>query len=63
MAQREPPHAPGEQHMKPGDHVWRGTPGSGEALCPDCGGSGKLDNHPCETCEGTGIVIEPIGGA
>lgn len=63
MAQREPPHAPGGKEMKPGDKAWSGTPGTGEALCPDCGGSGKIEGRPCPTCDGSGIVIEGIGGA
>ena len=49
--------------MAPGDEAPRGTPGAGENLCPACGGSGKLDGAACENCEGTGVVIEEIGGA
>ena len=47
----------------PGDEAPPGTPGTGENLCRDCNGSGKLDGRPCPTCDGTGKVIERIGGA
>ena len=48
--------------INPGDQAASGTPGSGENVCPDCKGSGKLQNAPCKTCGGTGKVIEGIGG-
>jgi hypothetical protein len=47
---------------KPGDDAEAGTPGTGENLCPACRGSGKLDGKACESCAGTGIVTEGIGG-
>jgi DnaJ-class molecular chaperone len=37
--------------------------GKGENLCPDCSGTGQVDGRRCRTCQGTGMVIEPIGGA
>jgi hypothetical protein len=40
-----------EQHMAPGDQAPAGTPGSGQA-----------DGETCPVCEGTGTVIEGIGG-
>ncbi len=46
----------------PGDDAQPGTTGTGENLCPACNGSGQLNNQPCLTCEGTGKVIEGIGG-
>ena len=49
--------------MAPGDEAPEGTPGAGENLCPDCSGSGQLDGAACQTCGGTGKVIEEIGGA
>lgn len=49
--------------MKPGDEAPAGTPGTGEALCHDCGGSGTVAGRPCQTCAGTGIVTQAIGGA
>jgi hypothetical protein len=48
---------------KPGDDAPPGTPGTGENVCPACGGSGKIGAAACETCAGTGIVTEAIGGA
>ena len=49
--------------MAPGDEAPQGTPGTGEAVCPDCGGSGKASaGAPCPTCEGSGVVTVGIGG-
>jgi hypothetical protein len=48
---------------RPGDLAPEGTPGTGEALCPHCSGSGRLQGAPCANCDGTGIVIAGIGGA
>lgn len=47
----------------PGDEAPPGTPGSGEGLCPRCGGSGRVDSAPCQNCNGTGKVNRAIGGA
>jgi DnaJ-class molecular chaperone len=49
---------------RPGDEVPPGTPQSGEAICPRCGGAGKLaDETPCEDCGGTGKVTQLVGDA
>lgn len=48
---------------RPGDQADPGTPGTGEALCPVCSGSGRVDGEPCQNCRGTGKIIEGIGGA
>jgi DnaJ-class molecular chaperone len=49
--------------MSPGDQVPPGTAGSGENICPDCGGRGRLrSGQQCPTCDGTGVVIEVVGG-
>jgi hypothetical protein len=48
--------------MVPGDDAPPGTPGTGEDICPECGGSGRKDGAPCPNCEGTGRVIKGIGG-
>jgi DnaJ-class molecular chaperone len=49
--------------MSPGDQVPPGTPGSGENLCPRCGGKGRLQGDTiCTTCNGTGLVTEAVGG-
>ena len=54
--------APGETNMNPGDQAAPGAPGTGENVCPDCRGSGKLGAKPCPTCGGTGKVVEGISG-
>lgn len=47
---------------KPGDDAPPGTPGTGENLCPRCGGAGKVEAGPCPTCAGTGVVNSGVGG-
>jgi hypothetical protein len=49
--------------MNPGDQAPAGTPGTGENICPKCGGKGSLQGKKCEHCGGTGKVIEGVGGA
>jgi len=49
--------------MRPGDQAPEGTPGTGETVCPSCGGSGKLGGGTCPECEGTGRITAGIGGA
>jgi DnaJ-class molecular chaperone len=49
--------------LRPGDQAKPGTSNTGENLCPDCSGSGKLEGQTCQTCQGTGRVTEGIGGA
>jgi hypothetical protein len=49
--------------MSPGDQVPPGSPGAGENICPTCGGRGRLQGGAtCTTCDGTGVVIEAVGG-
>jgi hypothetical protein len=51
-------------HLAPGDQAAPGTPGTGEDVCPQCGGSGRTDEgRACPECEGTGKVTVGIGGA
>ena len=38
-------------------------PGTGEAICPDCKGTGKINGRTCETCAGEGKIVQGIGGA
>ena len=52
-----------ERPMAPGDEARPGTAGTGEKVCPDCGGSGKRAGRDCRTCGGTGKVIAAVGGA
>ena len=64
MAQDSPKSPPlGGKTLNPGDQAAPGTPGAGEDLCPECNGSGQLDNRPCPNCGGTGKVVQGIGGA
>jgi hypothetical protein len=48
---------------RPGDEAPAGTPGTGEDVCPDCGGSGQRAGRECPTCRGSGKVTVGIGGA
>lgn len=52
-----------QQPMRPGDEAPEGTPGTGEDVCPRCGGTGRLGASSCPECEGTGRVTKGIGGA
>ena len=54
---------PAAPPLAPGDEAAPGTPGTGENLCPACGGTGRLDGAPCAECAGTGRVTVGIGGA
>ena len=58
-----PPEDPTQTAMAPGDEAPPGTPGTGENVCPDCGGSGLLDGAECAMCAGSGTVVEGVGGA
>ncbi len=51
-----------QDELAPGDDARPGTPGTGQAVCPDCGGTGKTGAALCPTCDGTGMVIHGIGG-
>ncbi len=53
----------GSAPMSPGDEAPAGTPGTGENVCPCCGGSGKMEGKDCPECSGTGKVTVGIGGA
>jgi len=54
---------PHRGELAPGDEAAPGTPGTGEDICPDCQGSGKLAAKPCPNCKGSGRIIKAIGGA
>jgi hypothetical protein len=51
-----------QRPMSGGDEAPAGTPGTGEKVCPDCGGSGQRGGGPCPTCDGTGKITAAIGG-
>jgi hypothetical protein len=65
QAAGQPPGQPSgaQPKMNPGDEAAAGTPGTGEDVCPRCGGSGRLGASACPACGGTGKVIVGIGGA
>jgi DnaJ-class molecular chaperone len=46
----------------PGDEAAPGTPGTGENICPHCGGKGEHDGAACPVCGGTGKVVEGLAG-
>lgn len=52
-----------QAQMAPGDEAPAGTPGTGEDVCPQCGGSGRIGGSACPNCQGTGKVTVGIGGA
>jgi len=62
MAQSEP-RASADQPQNPGDEAPPGTAGTGEAICPECSGTGRRDAAPCENCGGSGKIIQGVGGA
>ena len=51
-----------QKPLNPGDDATPGTAGTGENLCPDCKGTGKVEGEACPNCDGTGVVTEGIGG-
>ena len=62
VAGEEDPGASVDMAIKPGDEARPGTPGTGEDVCPACGGSGKRGVSDCPECQGTGKVTAGIGG-
>lgn len=51
------------ERMNPGDEAMPGTPGTGEAVCPQCSGTGHIADGECPNCGGTGRIVKGIGGA
>ena len=49
--------------MNKGDEAPRGSPGTGEDVCPVCHGSGRIHGRDCDNCGGSGKIIRVIGGA
>ena len=52
--------APEEPARLPDALPGRGEHSTGEDLCPECGGSGKVDGEGCPECGGSGTVIVRI---
>jgi hypothetical protein len=63
VAGEEDPGASIDLPIAPGNEAPPGTPGTGEKVCPSCGGSGRGASGPCPVCQGTGKVTAGIGGA
>ena len=64
VAEQGSQQSPGAQpRLSPGDEAPPGTPGTGEDVCPRCGGSGRQGATECPECGGTGKVNVGIGGA
>jgi DnaJ-class molecular chaperone len=51
------------ENRKAGDEVPPGTEQSGEAICPRCQGSGRVDAGRCPDCRGTGTITALVGDA
>jgi hypothetical protein len=49
--------------LNPGDEAPRGTPGTGDDICPECHGKGRINGSPCPNCGGGGTITRAIGGA
>lgn len=49
--------------MAPGDEAPPGSAATGETVCPECGGTGRIGTQACANCAGTGQVTVGIGGA
>jgi hypothetical protein len=48
--------------MNAGDDAPVGTVGTGEALCPECRGTGRRGAESCPNCGGSGKIVQAIGG-
>ena len=48
--------------LNPGDEAAPGTPGTGEGVCPECHGKGRIDGSACPNCGGSGKIIRGVGG-
>jgi cation diffusion facilitator family transporter len=48
--------------MAPGDDAPSDRNETAPDICPDCGGSGRVDGDECRTCAGTGEVQKAVGG-
>jgi DnaJ-class molecular chaperone len=49
--------------LNPGDEAFPGTESTGDDICPECDGTGRIDGDECENCGGRGTVVVGIGGA
>lgn len=49
--------------LGPGGDTSAQQEGAGENLCSACSGSGQVNGQQCQTCGGSGVVVEPLSGA
>jgi hypothetical protein len=49
--------------LNPGDEAAPGTPGTGDDICPECQGKGRIGASVCPNCGGGGTITRAIGGA
>ena len=61
MGRKDPGTAPVDaaasvQPLNPGDEAAPGTPGTGEAVCPQCHGTGRFRAASCPNCGATGKI-------
>lgn len=47
----------------PGDEAPPGTPGTGTVSCAECNGTGAVNGLDCKNCEGSGWIVQGMGGA
>lgn len=58
-----PEHATAGPTLHQGDEAAPGTPGTGEDVCQLCEGRGSLPSgEACPDCDGSGRIIQGIGG-
>ena len=51
------------EELNKADEDEPGATQTGEAICPDCGGSGELNSGRCPGCAGTGRITAIVGDA
>lgn len=56
------PRLPNAAGNYPSDDAPPGTPGTGENVCPECGGTGRIQGGDCTNCGGTGKIIKGVAG-
>jgi hypothetical protein len=53
---------PADAGLNPGDDAAPGTPGTGENICPECKGTGRIGSTRCPNCGGSGKVVSGLAG-
>ena len=55
--------SPATTIRNPGDQSAPDSPQTGKTTCPECGGTGRVQNGACPNCGGTGQVTQIVGDA